>query len=174
LPYWPCEISRCLAVSKRAKIFAWAAVVPVLFYHWFWHLAFGPADVMALGVLGVLLFDDFSHWLLHIGSVAILAGAAAWQIAWSGSRLPLGFAITAGLVGFVPMVYRAWCVAVYEHPDEVLSTTQKLMDFKQQARQTRRIHLKGQTLSHRTLQAFHAVSVAEWVALALLAAVFDL
>jgi len=175
LPYWPCEISRILACSKKAKYFAWVAITPVLFYHWTWRLLIEPGDLMALGLLGVVWFDDFEHLLLHSGSVVVIVIAAIWQN-FVGSTLRLSliqFAIM-GLAFAFPVLHRSWHVAMYEHPDPMKTTWEKLTDFKQLAGQTRRIHLSGNTVSEKTIQSFGNRGVMQWCTLVWLAFIFDL
>ncbi len=79
LPYFPIEVSRMLASGVGATRVFQAYVVAVTlyygYYNW-WHLAMGVC------VLGVSLFDDVSHYAVHMGCVGAMVAlvvARTWR-----------------------------------------------------------------------------------------------
>lgn len=162
IPYWPCEISRGLANSESAKKWAWFILAVSLFGLPGSSLLNAAIYLIAMaGVAGVIFFDDFEFWTLHVLSVAVIFVASTLHAALRGWPL-----LVIALVVFVKgtlLVIRTLAVLFYEADGNVYSV----------AKLTRDIHLTGKARHRTTLMLYQVNSVAQWMALFLIACVFD-
>ena len=173
LPYWPCEVSRCLASSGLARVWAYVFIGTAIACELLMVKAGLPILWALLGVLGVVFFDDVNYWFLHTLSVVYVAACAlfwAWSCRSQTALWVFGVAIFFKLA---TLGLRTFCVAVAEPQSYEMPALRRLLDFKNIAKRTREIHLTGNARCDQTLITFQIGSVAQWIGFAVLAAVFD-
>lgn len=165
VPYWPCELSRVFAHSDKVK--PTAAVITFVLAVYAYKIS-GLLQIAAvLGTFGVLAFDDFRFWLLHILSVNLIVIAAVLR---SHIKDCLWVVFVSGLISGLPLLARTHAI-MYLEQDQAFPVWAKLLAVP---RITREIHLTGKSKHPTTLFLYQTVAVAEWVSLGLIAVVFDM
>jgi hypothetical protein len=153
-PYFPIEISRCLASNAfvtRTFFFALAAL-PVAASR-FDRLSLADvtrAHVITYAALWAIAgFDDVEHWALHMLGVALL-GVGALRMAWTHNKMDV--IVVAGLVYASRLVLKVVVLVWFEG----------VRSLHEIGAVAANIMYTGQCVSPHTLTVFKACGVLQW------------
>ncbi len=168
-PYFPIEISRCIASNERAtNMFFWGFIISafVVAGGEMRHSTTTDAHKLVLYVLLFALFfigyyDDVDHWFMHMLGVALLGATAVCAAYMQNRWFVLGLA--AVLYG-MRIVIKSVAVVMYESSAGV--TVKQVADI------SFRIMYTGQCDAWQTKVAFQLGGVLQWASFAVLSVLY--
>ena len=172
-PYFPIEISRCIASNKESTIIFLTTVLTAAITSVFIdRITWNPSILLIFSGLIVLgAADDVSYWLLHmIGVGMVMIG-----IVWNNSRYTLfGIAIVLYFTRIIIKCYALYQWEIHEYKKDVLRFPINILGYPEiMKKKAFDIMYTGKTEHPNTLKAFqYGGGVLQWIVFLLLSFCF--